>query len=533
MRTNLPVTQVNRPYAADLNLISTTNLKGVVTYASPDFCKVSGFSLSELEGQAHNVVRHPDMPSAAFANLWSTIKSGRSWMGLVKNRCKNGDHYWVNAFVAPISKGGSTVEYQSVRTLPEAALVENGERIYKQIRQGATPWRMRLPSIGLRARLLALVVAGLLPFTLLGISQGMAGELWAALAASLAVIVAGGAWSLRHLTALVAETRKVVDDPLTQLVYTGRIDDFSQISVAFRMVQSQLRAVVGRVLDSSHQVGGIAEDSVKLGKQTSANIEAQQQELEQIAAAMHEMSSTSLDMARNSSNTADATQQTQALAQQGLLTLQDSIEAVKAMAQQLQKASELVRELDKQGGRIVEVVSVIGGIADQTNLLALNAAIEAARAGEQGRGFAVVADEVRALAKRTQDSTGEIQRMANAIQQGTQGTVDFISEGETLSKECVGKSDLAVQAFRNIVEQVNGVTDMNHQIACAVEEQSAVVEDMSQKVNHINDIARVTSSLGADTMRYSQEVQEHLQSQLSLITHFLKEAGASTSSARR
>src|SRR5690606_9165209 len=119
MRRNEPVTQREQVYSTDCNLISITNLKGLIQYANDDFCDVSGYSRNELKGQPHNLIRHPDMPPAAFQDLWSTLKAGQSWMGIVKNRCKNGDHYWVDAFVSPTQSGTQTVEYQSVRTKPE------------------------------------------------------------------------------------------------------------------------------------------------------------------------------------------------------------------------------------------------------------------------------------------------------------------------------------------------------------------------------------------------------------------------------
>ena len=133
MKQNLPITgrQVDVPINA--NILSTTDLKGAVTHVNPDFIQVSGFQAEELVGFNHNRVRHPDMPPATFAHLWQTLQAGRSWMGLVKNRCRNGDHYWVSAFVTPIRHGGKVVEYQSVRTRPGAEQVDAAERLYARM----------------------------------------------------------------------------------------------------------------------------------------------------------------------------------------------------------------------------------------------------------------------------------------------------------------------------------------------------------------------------------------------------------------
>ncbi|WP_017904859.1 PAS domain-containing protein, partial [Pseudomonas asplenii] len=153
MKINLPVTGRNVEVARDANILSTTDLKGAITYANPDFVKISGYSRAELLGSPHNLLRHPDMPPEAFAHMWQTLKAGRSWMGMVKNRCKNGDHYWVSAYASPVSRNGQTVEYQSVRTQPGPRQIEAAERCYGQLRSGRRSWRQRLPRPGLTARL--------------------------------------------------------------------------------------------------------------------------------------------------------------------------------------------------------------------------------------------------------------------------------------------------------------------------------------------------------------------------------------------
>ena len=127
MKINLPITGRSVDFAPDANILSTTDLDSTITYANPDFIQVSGYELSELLGSPHNLLRHPDMPAAAFSHMWQTLKAGRSWMGMVKNRCRNGDHYWVSAYVTPVMKNGETVEYQSVRTHPTPERVAAAE----------------------------------------------------------------------------------------------------------------------------------------------------------------------------------------------------------------------------------------------------------------------------------------------------------------------------------------------------------------------------------------------------------------------
>lgn len=156
MRQNLPVTGRNLELPQDANILSTTDTQSCITYVNSDFIKISGFTEVELQGQSHNIVRHPDMPAAAFEHMWATLKAGCFWMGLVKNRCKNGDHYWVSAYVTPIRGNGQTTEYQSVRTKLDPVQVQAAEQLYTQLRAGKKPLTRRLP-LGLGTKLSILV----------------------------------------------------------------------------------------------------------------------------------------------------------------------------------------------------------------------------------------------------------------------------------------------------------------------------------------------------------------------------------------
>lgn len=153
MRVNEPVTQREVTYPPEYNLLSVTKTSSHITYASKEFCDVAGYTLDELVGQPHNIVRHPDMPPEAFKDMWDFLKSGKSWMGLVKNRCKNGDHYWVDAFASPIKENGKIVEYQSVRLSPNRQHVKNAEKIYAQLKAGTTPFQLKMPRTRLWQRL--------------------------------------------------------------------------------------------------------------------------------------------------------------------------------------------------------------------------------------------------------------------------------------------------------------------------------------------------------------------------------------------
>ena len=234
MKINLPVSQraVNVP--ANANILSTTDLKGAVNYVNPDFIAISGFDEAELLGRNHNIVRHPDMPPAAFADLWQNLKDGRPWMGLVKNRCKNGDHYWVSAYATPVLRNGQVVEYQSVRTRAEPALVARAEQLYAELLKGRTPRQLRPPRLGLAARLSLLTAT---PVLAVAVALGLSGTLplLPAVAAGLGLsALLGGVLhlGLHPLRALTKQARNIADNPLSQWVYTARNDEFGQLAFA-------------------------------------------------------------------------------------------------------------------------------------------------------------------------------------------------------------------------------------------------------------------------------------------------------------
>ncbi|MFW5910511.1 MAG: PAS domain-containing protein, partial [Thiohalospira sp.] len=250
MKRNEPVTQREHDYPARANILSTTDLKGIITYVNEDFVSISGFEESELVGKNHNVVRHPDMPPAAFEDLWSHLKAGQPWMGMVKNRRKDGDHYWVDAYVMPVAdESGNVVEYQSVRTKPERGHVDRAEAVYKKLWAGKMPLALRLGGrIGMQGRLFSGLIVAMLPQMVVALTP--AAEPWpvAVGAALLSLGLAlGVVWvTMRPVCAAVAATRSIADDPLMQYVYTGRVDELGQLRLAIKMLQQESQAIAGR-----------------------------------------------------------------------------------------------------------------------------------------------------------------------------------------------------------------------------------------------------------------------------------------------
>ena len=498
MKSNLPVTGRNVDYRGDANILSTTDLTSAITYANDEFIKISGFSREELLGSAHHIVRHPDMPPAAFEHMWQTLKKGRSWMGLVKNRCKNGDHYWVSAFVSPITSHGETVEYQSVRTKPTRAQVAAAERHYAKLRNGELTWRDRLPVLSLAQRLtlglggvLALVLGGsrlLVPaFPYQGVVE------WVVVLGLGALLIAR---TLSPLQRLHHRAREVADNPLSQQLYTGRRDEVGQIEFALQMLEAQMGAVVGRIGDTSKRLAGHTADLASHLQHSHTTTVGQQGDADQVADAINRMAARVAEVADSAQQASRAADQAEDETQIGHQLVDQSRSTILQLANVLAEATEVVHTLENHSEEISGVLEVIHSIAEQTNLLALNAAIEAARAGDHGRGFAVVADEVRGLAQRTAQSTGEIQRMISVLQSGARDAVVAMQQSSDHAGQSVEQAQHATQALHGISQRVNQISEMSLQIASAVEQQSLVSEDINRNIISIRQASEQSVTAG-------------------------------------
>ena len=517
-----PVNNTEINFPEHYNILSTTDLKGAITYCNHNFIEVSGFSGDELIGRNHNVVRHPDMPPAAFADLWGNLKSGKPWMGIVKNRCKDGSFYWVDAYVAPIRDNGEVSEYQSARTKPERSVIRRAEAVYRDLMQKRKPLALRLPGFSLRSKLLAgFGVATLPPLGALLSGATLSASASAALAAiSFAAAGLTTWWVSRRVAAGLRAAHKVVDNPLMQLVYTGATDEIGAMQLAIKMQASELRAVIGRISDSGLQLKSSAESLASTIEQTNIRVHEQQSQTDQVATVMHEMSATVQEVACNAAYAADSTAEAQQSTVQGRQVVNDTIGSIREVAGGVQQAAQVINELNSNAADIGTVVDVIRGIAEQTNLLALNAAIEAARAGEQGRGFAVVADEVRTLAQRTQQSTQEIQSMVERLQSGAGQAVAAMEQGREKTEVSVQKATAAGKALEDIARLIGKISDMSTQIATAAEQQSAVAEEINSNVARINELGQSTAEDAYRNGEISQRLIHETRRQQQLVEQF-------------
>jgi aerotaxis receptor len=520
MRKNLPVTATERTFPAEQRLISATDTRGIIQYCNEHFIAISGFSKDEILGQPHNLVRHPEMPEQVFQLMWDYLKAGKCWMGIVKNRCKNGDYYWVNAYVTPILEHGKVVGYESVRIKPTAEQIKRAQQCYQRISDGKGVQHESFVSKQWPMLLGVSIVGGLS-----WLVSSMLGGLGVALTASLG---SGALYWLaiqRQRVAIQALKSQLTDPflcPISAWVYTGQSDDWGQLQLAVVTETAHLRTVLTRLQDAASLAAKESSQASQLAKTTLGSINAQQHETEQTATAMNQMTHTIAEVAQNVQLTSNEAASASELTQQGQAVAQETKDAINALAKTVQSISNAVTDLATQTSSISQASEIIQQIAEQTNLLALNAAIEAARAGDQGRGFAVVADEVRHLAQRTQQSTKEIQEIISNLQTGARSAVEAASQGMQATELGVNKVQQSEQMLHGIMDAVNMIAKMGHQIAVAVEEQAHVSEDINRQITRISELANDSYQQSEASANVSSDLEQNAKSLYQLVERFKK-----------
>jgi methyl-accepting chemotaxis protein len=296
------------------------------------------------------------------------------------------------------------------------------------------------------------------------------------------------------------------DEDLSRIVSVHAEDEVGAMGHSFNRMIGKFRCSLEAVAGVTRQLGEVSDRVASVAEKTHTAVLAQRSETDMVASAMNEMSATVQEVAQHASRTAAASSGADDQSRVGVTLASEALDGIDGLIQQIEQAAEVIRRVETDTASIGMVLGVINGIAEQTNLLALNAAIEAARAGEQGRGFAVVADEVRTLASRTQKSTGDIQATIEQLQHGVRNAVSVMEGARTRAyagSDCVAK---AAQSLNVIAGEVGTINDMNMQIATAAEEQTAVAEEINRNITTISDIADTTAADAQQTAQISDEL---------------------------
>jgi aerotaxis receptor len=498
MRNNQPVTKNEYVLKADEFIVSKTDLKGRLTFVNRPFIEISGFTEDELIGSPHNIVRHPDMPVEAYADLWKTLQSGNPWQGMVKNRCKNGDFYWVQANANPIWDEGRVVGYMSLRVKPSRQQIEEAETFYRSLRDGrASGWTIRhglaarKGARGLLARGSRWISArtALLLQALMGLS---------ALALLLLILAQSSGWlpanrAQLHLDAMLAGGLVTLSGLIAVIVQRSLISPLRALERACQSISSGALSMQETLLKAdgasrlSHALntmrGNIS--SIVLDIRSAVN---------QISTASTQVSSTAQSLSQSTTEQAASIEETSATLEQATASIRqnaDNARLTDSMAQQAatqaRQGGESVQQTVTAMQSISERISIIDDIAYQTNMLALNAAIEAARAGEHGKGFAVVAAEVRKLAERSQFASKEI--------------------GD-LARSTVKQADTAGTLLAQVVPAISSTSDLVQEITAASEEQSTGMQQINQAVSQLNGITQQNASVSEELAATAEGMED-------------------------
>ncbi len=497
MKRNTPVTQKELLLNEGTTLLSTTNTHSHITYANNAFIDASGFTEDQLVGEPHHIIRHPDMPPAAFGDLWFTIQQGESWTGMVKNRRQNGDHYWVRANVTPVYQQGQLTGYISVRNIPSRQEIKTSDELYKKVndnklrgfrfykglvvRRGVLSFLSLFQRISVSSRTnLGIVVAALLLMAMqLGTLNGTekAGITLLTLAALSFYLQAQ---VTRPLKIILTQMQKVVSGRQSDYYAFNRVDEMGML---LRLVNQSGLNLSSLVDDVSAQIKGIQTISQRItqeGESLQKRTEETSADLHQTAAAVEEIAS--------------AVKQTAETASEAMVRADETSVNATNSGTIMKKTISMMQSVSQDNNKIVDIIGVIDSIAFQTNILALNAAVEAARAGESGRGFAVVAAEVRNLAQHSASAAREIQTLIEQNVANVKTGVEMVENTET--------------HLTAMIENVLNMSTMIKEIGTATHEQTLALELINQSVSKIGVMTHNNTSMVENVTLTAEDLSE-------------------------
>jgi aerotaxis receptor len=502
-------------------IYSRTDLKGRITEANEAFAEISGYTVDEMIGQPHNLVRHPDMPREAFADMWTSLGAGRPWQAVVKNCRKDGGFYWVLANASPVRENGQVIGYQSIRFRPTRDQIAGASEAYRRIREGdrslkivegravkvRSAWIRAASrcSVQLSAAMTLSVVAalfGFAAFSLAGSHPALLPAAKSVFGLSALAAVFGLAFSLPRMQHDLKAVEGYLDSilssgDLTRRCTSAREDCVGAIGRKLNLLNSWFQSAVLSIGDAVVHVENGTQNVYQGVMEIDKAANSQNAASSSVAAAAAELGLTIREVSDHLRNTESTVTRTGDKATEGTGVTERAAAQIHSLAAAIKGAAAEVAALGTSTAEVGQIAGVIREIADQTNLLALNASIEAARAGEAGRGFAVVATEVRNLADRTMKATANIDGLIGKIKGDSERAINGMRTGEVQ----VGESVTMVQAAR---ETLNGINDLMSE---AVRRVSEIANSSSQQTEAMNEISRNITEVALMTEQNSAVVR--------------------------
>ncbi len=516
MRINLPVIDQETKFPDDpqAKIISITDTKGIIQDVNDVFIQVSGFTREELIGQPQNIIRHPDMPPAVFKHMWDLLKAGKPFHGLVKNRCKNGSYYWVDAFIIPIVQFGQIVGYESVRSRARQGDIIRATKLYKRMNK-----RQNVPM-----RRDYLLPGMFTVFALCSLAALLHPTWYLVLPATLAGIGSFGLQAAQKKRFLreICSYLPLPPDEVGQATYSAEGGKLGQVLYEVRASIQYFDALLTRVQQMALRVETVAQQSLSHSKNNSDQSQEQLRQAKALGQEMNDISKTITAMMQDLKvqvkQTVNNAEDSEAEVTSGKQVAAETLSSIQALDASVTNIADSIKDLAERVDSIAQAADLIEEIADQTNLLALNASIEAARAGEHGRGFAVVADEVRALALRTRKNTTEIHQLITNFKQTADQTEEAAIKGEQAARSGVEQVDRSNTMLDNVLTLMKQIHALAQQMTESINEQAQtaqVITDRVRSMVQISDENREVSAKNLEDMSHLSTIADELGSMVS------------------
>jgi len=496
----------------NIQLISLINTQGEYTYVNSDYCENLGYTQDDLLGKNSRDLDSPDMPTSVKEEVRNTLEKGFSWQGILCKTAKNGSKCWINTFITPQFENGKIIGHQAISTIATEKMIKRANKVYDNLNGKSLIFEFTRSH-----RFALLIILSLISQVFIFTYLDFTASLIAAISAITPIIVF---WQDIIPMAKKAQKMQSTFDSVSRQVYFGK-GTASVFDFNMSLLKTKIKAILERTLDATKPISDIINKVHQGTEQTRTNLVTQQQELTEVSAAMAQMITSTQEIAQNSISTSDEISTTYNLCEQAQSGINTTTIEIKQLADEVEQASSAADKLNNEAQNVGKLMTDIQSIADQTNLLALNAAIEAARAGEHGRGFAVVADEVRNLSSRTQETAVHVHTSLSEMLATINDWLVMMRKNKENADNCVEQAENSDQAIAIIHQKMQQLSGLSMQIATAAEEQSTVSSEINNHVIEIKQTSELNWQQTEDVATQMDQLQQDIETISNLANTFI------------